>query len=65
MSSANGNGIQQVNSYIFAAYNDPGIFSVPIEDINALSHENAEWLNDPFVNNIVPAWSVPSEPQYG
>lgn len=64
-SSANGNGVQQVNTYIFAAYNDPGIFSVPIQDINALSHEDSEWLNDPFVNNVVPAWSVPSEPQYG
>jgi hypothetical protein len=25
----------------------------------------AEWLNDPFDNNVVPAWSVPFEPQYG
>lgn len=63
--SANGNGVQAVNTYIWASYTDPGIFSVPIEDINALSHEVSEWLNDPFVNNVVPAWSVPSEPQYG
>ena len=63
--SANGNGVQQVNTYIWSSYNDPGIFSVPIEDINALSHEVAEWLNDPFIQNVVPAWSVPSEPQYG
>ncbi|HLI09192.1 MAG TPA: hypothetical protein VKV40_21690 [Ktedonobacteraceae bacterium] len=52
-------------TFAWASYTDPGIFSVPIDDINALSHEVAEWLNDPFVNNIVPAWSVPSEPQYG
>jgi hypothetical protein len=64
-SSANGNGVQQVNTYIYAAYTDPGIFSVPIQDINALSHEVSEWLNDPFINNSVPPWSVPSEPQYG
>lgn len=64
-SSTNGNGVQQVNTYIFAAYNDPGIFGVPIEDINGLSHEESEWLNDPFTNNVVPAWTVPSEPQYG
>jgi len=64
-SSANGNGVQQVNTYIYAAYTDPGIFSVPIEDINALSHEVSEWQNDPFINNTVPPWSVPSEPQYG
>lgn len=63
--SAGGNGVQQVQTYIWASYSDPGIFSVPIEDINALSHEVAEWLNDPLVGNVVPAWSVPSEPQYG
>jgi hypothetical protein len=40
-----------------AAYSDPGIFSVPIQDIHALSHEVAEWLDDPFVNNTVPGWS--------
>jgi hypothetical protein len=40
-----------------AAYSDPGIFSVPIEDIHALSHEVAEWMDDPFVNNTVPGWS--------
>jgi hypothetical protein len=40
-----------------AAYSDPGIFSVPIEDIHAMSHEIGEWMNDPLVNNIVPGWT--------
>jgi hypothetical protein len=40
-----------------AAYNDPDIFSVPIQDIHALSHEIGEWMDDPFVNNIVPPWT--------
>ncbi len=43
-------------TYAFAAYSDPGIFSVPIQDIHALSHEVGEWMDDPFGNNIVPAW---------
>lgn len=65
--SLNGNGAQHINTYIYAAYSNPGIFGagVPIQDINALSHEVAELFNDPFVSNIVPAWSVPGEPQYG
>src|SRR5579859_6329397 len=64
--SQNGNGNQQVQTFIYAAYSDPGIFrSSIIQDINGLSHEVSEWLNDPFTNNTVPAWSVPSEPQYG
>jgi hypothetical protein len=44
-------------TYAVGAYSDPGIFQAPnIQDIHALSHELAEWLDDPFVNNIVPAW---------
>jgi hypothetical protein len=43
-------------TYLIAAYSDPGLFSVPIEDIHALSHEVGEWLDDPFGNNIVPTW---------
>ncbi len=52
-------------TYIWGTNNDPGVFSVPIQDINALSHEVSEWYNDPYVNNHVPPWSVPAEPQYG
>jgi len=43
-------------TYTIAAYSDPGIFSVPIEDIHALTHEVGEWLDDPFGSNIVPTW---------
>ena len=43
-------------TYTIAAYSDPGLFSVPIEDIHALSHEVGEWMDDPFGNNIVPTW---------
>ena len=40
-----------------AAYSDPGIFSVPIEDVHALSHEIGEWMDDPFTNNATPGWT--------
>lgn len=33
--------------------------SVTSKNIEALSHEVAEWLNDPFYNNDVPAWVSP------
>lgn len=55
-----------IQTYAYAAYSDPGLFgTTPIEDIDALSHEISEWYNDPFTDNTVPNWSVPSEPQYG
>lgn len=68
--SLNGQGHQQVNTYIFASYSNPGIFGAvpgfaPIQDISGLSHEVAELFNDPLIGNIVPNWSVPAEPQYG
>ena len=44
-------------TYAVAAYSDPGIFSAPIQDIHILSHELGEWTDDPFGNNIVPAWA--------
>ena len=45
-------------AYAVAAYSDPGVFNVPIEDIHALSHEIGEWMDDPLIPsmNIVPAW---------
>jgi hypothetical protein len=43
-------------TYAVGAYNDPGIFSVPIEDIHAWTHELGELINDPFINNATPAW---------
>lgn len=44
-------------TYAFAAYSDPGIFTAPgIRDIHALTHEIGEWMDDPFGNNLVPAW---------
>ena len=53
--STNNAGTQ---AYAVAAYSDPGIFSVPIQDIHALSHEIGEWMDDPLIPsvNIVPAW---------
>jgi hypothetical protein len=61
-----GNGAQQVQTYIYASWVSPGVFSGgTIQDITPLSHEVSEWLNDPFVDNISPPWSLPGAPQYG
>jgi hypothetical protein len=70
--SLNGNGQQSVNTYMFASYSDPGIFGRHtgdaisyVQDIHALSHEVQEWMDDPFVNNVVNPWLTPTAPQYG
>ncbi len=47
--------------FAFASWISPGVFS-GFQDVTALSHEISESLNDPFVDNQVPAWQFPSEP---
>lgn len=46
------------HTYVVAAYSDAGLFNTRIEDINALSHEVGEWLDDPFGTNATPGWRV-------
>ena len=47
---------KQFQTYGTAAYNDAGVFSAPIEDIHALTHEIGEWINDPSGGNPTPPW---------
>jgi hypothetical protein len=54
-----------VHTFAWASWQLPFVFGARGADIVAMSHEIAEWINDPFANDHVPAWSVPSEPQYG
>jgi hypothetical protein len=39
--------------------------SITPTNIRALSHEVAEWMNDPFYNNLVPPWVQPGETACG
>ena len=45
--------------FAFASWISPGVFS-GFQDVTALSHEISEALNDPFVDNLVPAWQFPT-----
>jgi hypothetical protein len=70
--STNGNGNQPVQTYAWASWISPGIYARPnggtdwaVQDISVLSHEIAEWADDPFVNNFVEPWLTPTAPQYG
>jgi hypothetical protein len=39
-------------TWIYAAYAEPDVFGVGAVDVDPLSHEVAEWLNDPFVGAL-------------
>jgi hypothetical protein len=67
-----GNGNQEVQTYAWASWVQPGFYARAgggsawaLQDIHALSHEVAEWADDPFVNNKVEPWLTPTAPQYG
>lgn len=68
----NGQGHQKISTYIWASWTHREHFGKgnPLStpwydlyvrggDIDTLSHEIAEWYNDPFVNDYVPAWLSP------
>jgi hypothetical protein len=67
-----GNGNQPIQTFAWASWVTPGIYARPnggvnwaLQDIHAISHEVAEWADDPFINNFVEPWLTPTAPQYG
>jgi hypothetical protein len=70
--SVNSQGNAPVQTFAWASWIQPGIYARPnggpnwaLQDIHGLSHEIAEWADDPFVNNGVEPWLTPTAPQYG
>ena len=68
----NSNGNAPVQTFAWASWLQPGFYARPnggtdwaLQDIHPLSHEIAEWSDDPFVNNTVQPWLTPTAPQYG
>ncbi len=68
----NSNGNTKLQTFAWASWVQPGIYARPdhgtdwaLQDIHALSHEIAEWGDDPFVDNWVEPWLTPTAPQYG
>jgi len=53
------------HTYAWGSWLDSSVAGTGFADTAPMSHEVAEWLNDPFLNDVVPSWNIPSEPQYG
>ena len=66
----NGNGNQPVQTFAWASYVLPGFFAPlngsdwALHDISIVTHEIAEWADDPFTNYVEP-WSAVTAPSYG
>jgi hypothetical protein len=66
--NSQGPPISTAQTWIYTAYTEPGTFrGNVILDVQALSHEVAEWLNDPFVGafpigiNLVAPYVLPGQ----
>ncbi|HEY1493094.1 MAG TPA: hypothetical protein VGF49_01065, partial [Candidatus Solibacter sp.] len=59
--------IATAHTWIYATYTRPGTFTGNvIQDVQALSHEVSEWMNDPFVGafpglNLIPPAKLPGQ----
>ena len=55
----NKDGSETLQTYIFTSWLDPALVDPLFADVSTFNHEEAEWINDPFINNIVPVWKYP------
>jgi hypothetical protein len=61
-------GEHPVRTFVYAAYISPNTFSrfpapyAGLSDIHSLSHEIAEWIDNPFGNNMVQPYRIPTAP---
>jgi len=57
-------GKEEIRTFVFAAYLTPnGLSRNPaLSDIHALSHEIAEWIDNPFGINVVQPYRIPTAP---
>ncbi|MBK8075649.1 MAG: hypothetical protein IPK24_08820 [Kineosporiaceae bacterium] len=55
------------HTYTYQSFLNPALFGSAsgFTDIGPMSHELAEWLTDPYLDNRVPEWISPLAPQYG
>jgi hypothetical protein len=52
-------GSETLQTLIYTSWLDPALVGDIFGDVSTLSHEVGEWLDDPFVNNVVPFWAYP------
>jgi hypothetical protein len=56
---SNRDGSETLQTYIYTSWLDPKLVSPIFADVSTINHEMGEWLNDPFINNLVPVWMYP------
>jgi hypothetical protein len=52
-------GTETLQTLIYTSWLEPALVGDLLADVSTFNHELGEWLNDPYVNNIVPEWTYP------
>jgi hypothetical protein len=52
-------GRTRLQTMIYTSWLDPALVPPIFADVTTFNHELLEWMNDPFVNNVVPDWFYP------
>ncbi|HSP18455.1 MAG TPA: hypothetical protein VLQ79_03010 [Myxococcaceae bacterium] len=52
-------GNEALQTLIYTSWLEEQLVGSLLADISTVDHEVGEWLNDPYVNNVVPTWKYP------
>jgi hypothetical protein len=55
----NSDGTQAFQTYLYTSWLDPALVEPILADVSTFNHENLEWFNDPFINNVIQDWRYP------
>jgi hypothetical protein len=52
-------GATVLQTLVYTSWLEPSLVGDLLADVSTINHELGEWLNDPYVNNVVPVWTYP------
>ena len=55
----NANNSVTLQTYLYTSWLDPALVEPIFADVSTFNHENLEWMNDPYITNVVPVWMYP------
>lgn len=55
----NPDGTEAFQTYVYTSWLDPALVDPILADVSTFNHENLEWFNDPFINNVILDWRYP------
>jgi hypothetical protein len=58
-SVTNADNSVSLDTYIYTSWLDPALVEPIFADVSTFNHENLEWMNDPYITNVVPVWMYP------